>query len=227
MAWRSVGRLTASSGQPPKDAASEPYLCHGFWELGSIFFEDTLSEMNAWLDKHPNEVIILFIGDYVSPADTEAVFAHTNMLKRVYLHRDAAPWPTLQQMIDTDRRVLVLSEHAGNLQRPDWYHDGWSIVQDAPYAFKSAGDLQSDSSCAPNRGTASSPLFLINHWVPSQTPSPTLAEQVNAYEPLLARVQRCADLRHLFPNIVAVDFAEKGDVFRVVNAINKVGEFKP
>jgi hypothetical protein len=222
-----VGRLQASFGLAPKDAASEPYLCHGFCELGAVYFEDTLTEINTFLDKHPNEVIIIFIGDYVSPSDTEAAFAHTKLLDRVYRHRPGAPWPTLQEMIDMDRRVLVLSEHAGDLSKPDWYHDGWSIVQDTPYAFKSAGDLQSDASCAQNRGSSDAPLFLINHWVPSQTPSPTLAEKVNSYDFLFTRVRRCEELRHQFPNIIAVDFSEKGDLFQVVDAVNQVGKFKP
>jgi hypothetical protein len=217
-----VQRLIASFGEPPKNATAEPYLCHGFCELGSVYLDDALNDVNDFLNKHPNEVIIIFIGDYVSPSDTAASFTRTGLINRVYAHQPGAPWPTLQQMIDNDRRVLILAEHIGNASKPDWYHDGWTVMQDTPYKFASQDALRSDSSCGTNRGEADAPMFLINNWIPSQTPSPVVAAQVNAYDTLLARVQRCQQLRGLVPNIIAVDFAEKGDLMRVVDTVNGV-----
>jgi hypothetical protein len=222
-----VERLQASFGKPAKGDQSDAYLCHGFCELGAVFLEDALNDINSFLDDNPNEVIIIFFGDYVSPADTEDAFIRTGLIDRVYAHQPGTPWPTLRQMIDLDERVLVLSENVGNATKPDWYHDGWSIAQDTPYAFNSPADLQSDASCALNRGTANSPLFLINNWVQSQTPSQDDAAKVNAYDTLLDRVRRCQKLRGQFPNLIAVDFSEKGDLFRVVNTINGVGDAKP
>jgi hypothetical protein len=122
--------------------------------------------------------------------------------------------------------VLVLSEHFGDAPRPEGYQDGWAVVQDTPYAFKTRADLLADASCATNRGQGNAPMFLVNNWVPSQTPSQSIAADVNAYDALLARVRRCQQLRGLFPNIIAVDFSEKGDLFRVVDAVNGVGESK-
>jgi hypothetical protein len=222
-----VARLQASFGRPPKDAQAEPYLCHGFCELGAVPLDDTLAQVNEFLIDHPNEVIIIFFGDFISPKDTEDAFIRSGLIDRVYTHEPGTPWPTLRQMIDMDQRVLVLSEHSANLSRPDWYLDGWSVAQDTPFAFKSPADLQSDTSCAENRGTPDAPFFLINHWIPSQTPSQTTAAAVNAYDVLLNRVQRCEQLRNHLPNMVAVDFAEKGDLFRVVDTINGVGQYKP
>ena len=222
-----VQRLIASFGEAPKGAQAEPYLCHGFCELGAVYLDDALNDVNNFLSKHPNEVVILFFGDYVSPTDTADSFVRTGLIDRVYTHRPGTAWPTLQQMIDQDQRVLVLSEHIGDAAKPEWYHDGWSIVQDTPYAFKSRAEILTDASCAPNRGVADAPMFLVNNWVPSQTPSQAVAADVNAYDALLARVQRCQQIRGLFPNIIAVDFSEKGDLFRVVDAVNGVGESKP
>jgi hypothetical protein len=68
---------------------------------------------------------------------------------------------------------------------------------------------------------------VINNWVQSQTPSQDDAAKVNAYDTLLDRVRRCQKLRGQFPNLIAVDFSEKGDLFRVVNTINGVGDAKP
>jgi hypothetical protein len=217
-----VQRLAASIGGAPKDAQAEAYLCHGFCELGAVNMIDALADVNQWLDDNPNEVIIIFIGDYVSPRDTEDAFTESGLVDKVFTHTPGAPWPTLGEMIDLDQRVLVLSEHAGNAPKPDWYNDGFSIVQDTPYTFDSAAQLQDDASCMSNRGTAGAPVFMINHWLTQQTPSQSDAAKLNSYDVLMARVQRCRQLRGLFPNIVAVDFAEKGDLFRVVDALNGV-----
>lgn len=222
-----VERLAASIGQAPKNAEAEPYLCHGFCELGAVYLDDALTDINDFLDQNPNEVVIIFFGDYVTPDDTEDAFIRTGLIDRVYTHKPGAPWPTLRQLIDLDQRVVVLSEHIGNAPKPDWYHDGWSLAQDTPYTFSSPAQLQDDASCAANRGQPDAPLFLINHWIQSQTPSQQDAKTVNAYDFLMGRVRRCQQLRGKFPNIVAVDFSEIGDLFKVVNTLNGVGGTNP
>jgi hypothetical protein len=45
---------------------------------------------------------------------------------------------------------------------------------------------------------------------------------VNAYEPLLARARACERLRGRPVNLVAVDFYRRGDLLRVVDALNGV-----
>jgi hypothetical protein len=45
---------------------------------------------------------------------------------------------------------------------------------------------------------------------------------VNAYEPLLARMRECRRQRKQLPNLVAVNFYRRGDLFRVVDALNGV-----
>jgi hypothetical protein len=45
---------------------------------------------------------------------------------------------------------------------------------------------------------------------------------VNAHAALLQRAETCRRLRHRLPNLVAVDFYKRGDVFGVVRALNGV-----
>ena len=75
----------------------------------------------------------------------------------------------------------------------------------------------------PNRGREGSPLFLVNHWITTDPlPRPSNAEKVNAYVPLLHRLQECKRIREHMPNLVAVDFYRRGDLMRAVDAINGV-----
>ena len=62
----------------------------------------------------------------------------------------------------------------------------------------------------------------MNHWVTTDpAPRPSNAAEVNAYGPLLARARECERIRHHVPNLIAVDFYRRGDLFRVVDTLNR------
>jgi hypothetical protein len=46
---------------------------------------------------------------------------------------------------------------------------------------------------------------------------------VNAYDALLRRARDCERVRGQLPNLLAVDFYRRGDVFAVVDELNGVG----
>ena len=52
---------------------------------------------------------------------------------------------------------------------------------------------------------------------------PSLAAKVNAYAPLLRRVRTCQRIRDHLPTLLAINFYKEGDVFRVVDTLNRVG----
>lgn len=129
-------------------------------------------------------------------------------------------------MIDSGQRLVIFSEHEGG--GAPWYRVGYAAgLQETPFAFAKVGQLTDPAlwpaSCVPNRGPDSAPLFLLNHWITNDPiPLPSNAAQVNAYEPLLGRARRCQEQRHRLPNIIAVNFYRRGDLFRVVDTLNGV-----
>ena len=101
----------------------------------------------------------------------------------------------------------------------DWLRPAFELIQDTPYSFHAPDEF----SCRRNRGTASAGLFLVNHWIETTpTPLPSNAEIVNARELLLKRARECQRERGMLPNILAVDFYRSGDLFGVVDALNRV-----
>ena len=58
---------------------------------------------------------------------------------------------------------------------------------------------------------------------PVQRPSD--ADKVNAYDALLRRAQTCQRVRDHRTNLLAVNFYDRGDVFRVVDTLNGVGGY--
>ena len=54
----------------PTASSRDIYLCHVYCELGATKFSVALHDLRRFIDSHPDDVIMLFIGDYVSAADT-------------------------------------------------------------------------------------------------------------------------------------------------------------
>jgi hypothetical protein len=197
------------------------YLCHMMCGLGATELEDTLIEIRFFLEGHPNEVIVMVFEDLVTPADTEGAFIETGLDELVYTHIPGEPWPTLREMIEADKRVLVMAENEGS--PPDWYLNAWDYTEETPYHFSELADFD-ETSCQPNRGDTGKPFFLLNHWITRASPSRVDAAVLNDYDYLLERAQRCADERGQIPNLVGVNFYLNGDVFDVVDELNGVRE---
>jgi hypothetical protein len=202
------------------------YLCHSFCELGGTPLAPVLDDIHTFLVANPGEVLVIINQDYVTPADFVAAMKEAKLDRFVYRGPVDGSWPTLREMIDSNQRLLVMAEnHAG---AAPWYHPVYeSITQETPFSFSRANQLTDPAllpaSCAAHRGPDDAPLFLLNHWITTDPlPLPSQAEIVNAYEPLLARARECQRLRRHFPNLIAVDFYARGDVFRVVDTLNGV-----
>jgi len=192
------------------------YMCHGFCELGALKFVSVLSDMHDFLVANPGEVLVVVIQDEsVDAADIERCFKESGLIDFVYKGAPG-PWPTLREMVDTDQRVVVMTE---NLRTGiSWSHPAFDILQETPYTFHDPSQF----SNKPNRGGPGGTLFLMNHWIETTpSPKPTNARIVNAREFLLKRIRAFAKERGHLPNLVAVDFYGTGDLVEVCRELNE------
>jgi hypothetical protein len=202
------------------------YLCHTFCELGATTLSSVLDDIHDFLISHPDDVLVVINQDYVTPEDFVGAVKDAGLENLVYRGPVGGTWLTLREMIDRDERVLFLAEnHAG---AANWYHLAYqTITEETPYKFTKVAQLADPDelppTCEPNRGPERAPIFLINHWISTDPiPLPSQASEVNAYKPLLARMRECQKLRKHFPNLVAVNFYKRGDLFKVVDTLNGV-----
>lgn len=192
------------------------YLCHAYCELGATNFNAALGDIRSWLIAHPDEVVVLFLQDQISPRDTELAFRRSRLLDLVYTHPEGAEFPTLREMIADDTRVLVMAENdAGDVP---WYVQGFDVTQETPYRFTKPEDM----SCQPNRGGTDKPLFQLNHWIERPQPTVSDARTLNAHDFLLDRARECQAERNAFPNLIAVNYYSVGDLIAVVDELNEV-----
>jgi hypothetical protein len=216
----------------PTTGPRQVYLCHRFCELGSIPIDTAFTEYRDFLAANPDEVLVVVIEDYVKPQDIADAADRTGLLDYVY-KGSLSPLPTLQQMIDSGGRVLMMAEKDAGHGSIPWYHEAYDkLVQETPYSFKKPEALTDPTklaaSCEPNRGPDDAPLFLINHWVDTTpAPKPSNAEKVNQKDVLLKRIHLCQRMRHLKANLIAVDFYREGDLFDVTHDLNAERDGEP
>jgi hypothetical protein len=195
------------------------YFCHGFCELGAYPVVPALREIRDFMVAHPDEVIIIIVEDTVTAQDLASAFDKAGFADLVFTAPASPQWPTLRQLIETGRRVVVFTE-SGRPGVP-WLRPAFAAFRETPYTFHKVEDF----SCRANRGGDAGQLLQVNHWIDTTpTPKPSNAAVVNAYEFLLARAEQCAAERRHLPNLIAVDFYQTGDLLAVVNKLNRVAQ---
>jgi hypothetical protein len=200
-----VGRLT---GTP------ELYLCHTLCELGADPLKRELQAIGSFLAAHPDQVLIVIVEDYIPPAVVERAFAQAGLERYVVTLDHHQPLPTLGELVDQDRRLVVFAEQEGGT--PAWYMPAFSFIQDTPLGAVRPDQL----SCERYRGEADSPLLLINHWIPPFPPSQSLNAAIGRTAFLRRRVERCLERRGSLGAIVAVDFYQRTSVVAVAKELN-------
>jgi hypothetical protein len=218
-----VDRLVGMVGGESNPDDRDVYLCHLYCELGATRAETAFRQIHDWLRVNPNEVILLVLEDHVSAEDAVAVLEDSGLADRAYAWVQNSPAPTLRQMIETKKNVLVMAEYNGDAVK-NWYLDAYDrLLQDTPYGFESVDEMSDANSCALERGKRSAPLLLMNHWLDTGgLPPKSLANDTNSFDVLLNRAEACVQRRGQNPNIVAVDFYSEGDIRNVVNRLNRV-----
>ena len=207
-----------------------PYLCHVSCLSGAIPLSTGLKTVADFLKTHPREVMIFVNESYITPADFATAVTSSGLLKYVY-KGSTTTYPTLSKMISTSGRVVMFSE--GNTGSVAWYHEGYAgSLQETPYSFLTSNLLTSPSSlaasCVANRGGTTGKLFLMNHFItPTLTASYaadllTTAAAVNGKATIVARANACKTARGKYPNIIAIDQTQLGDVIGAAKQLNGV-----
>jgi len=205
-------------GPPDGDARQDVWLCHNFCELGALPARDTLVTFRRFLERNPTEVLVFIVQDELPAARFRTVLREAGLDRYLATIDWSRPLPTLGALVSSGERLVVGLEN-GDLGPtiPNAFADG--MIQEVPYNYRSVEELVAPDSCRPWRGRPDAPLFQFNHWV---TPASLSASRVANTEAVLGtRAERCRDERGLLPNLVAVDFYERGDLFGVVDLLNE------
>jgi hypothetical protein len=214
-ALRVADRVAGGIGLGRLRGKPELYLCHTLCELGAEPLDQELGVIRDFLERHPDQVLILLVEDYVPPSAIAAAFEQASLTRYAASLRRDAPVPTLGELVRRGKRLVVLAENRGGT--PSWYMPAFSFIADTPLGAVHPGQL----SCKRFRGEATSPLLLINHWIPPFPPSPAVNAVIGRAPVLRARVGRCTRALDHTGAIVAVDFYERTAVVAVARRLNE------
>ena len=213
---KAAERLAGRVGLRGEGGDRELFLCHTVCELGATPMVDALVDIRKFLDTNRGEVVIIFMEPYAAPKDIEKSFQESGLDKYVAtLNRDE-PLPTLGELVESNERVIVLTEKDADGTVP-WYIDGFSLVQDTPLKATKAAQL----SCKRYRGSADSPLLMLNHWADLFPPRLQANRPFQTERFLLKRARECGRVRGVTTNLIAVDYYDQGRLIPAVAALNK------
>jgi hypothetical protein len=191
----------------------EVWLCHTLCELGATSMQKTLLQYRSFLDAHPDQFVVLFLEPSVPSWAIEREFGRAGLIDRIAILSRDRPMPTLGSLLRARKQLVVLGEH--DTEGVPWYLDGFSFIQDTPL-----GKL-SGTSCAPNRGEETSPIFMINGWSDRFPPLPSADLPLQTRARLLERIRRCTRVRGLRPTFYAVDHYDEGKLLDVAREVNR------
>tara|TARA_B110000467_G_scaffold139175_1_gene138387 strand:+ start:359 stop:1351 length:993 start_codon:yes stop_codon:yes gene_type:complete len=201
------------------DFFGTPTAYHSVFALGTIPLSDIFNDIKTFLDNNPNEIVTIILECYVTANDIEDEINQSGLSNYLYTHN--ATWPTLQNMIDNDNRLVIFSDVDDASSSQDWYHYVWEYAVETHY---SVGNIN-DFTCDFNRGDPLNDLFIFNHFVTDATLGYGLyneSNDVNANPFFINRALNCQTQTNKFPNFVTVDYYELGDGLAVVDQLNGV-----
>lgn len=207
------------------------YLCHltcALLDMGTLV--DTLSMMRRWLDQHPREVITIIYENFDNFAASEfiAPYSQSGLLDMSYWRPNStAPWPTLQELISSNRRVISTVDRLYDPTVP-WLMYEFDHIWESPFSIPYQGPFTCTVDRPPPPQTPPT-MYVLNHFIYTTfalggsaipVPNQHTAEEING-DLLRTHAINCQD-QHGIPNYVTVDFYEYGQVFSVVADLNHV-----
>jgi len=216
--------IDAHHADPELLGEADTALCHGSsatpfhpCAYGSVNAVELLSNLHAKMNETPRDVVTLLFEVAVPYSHLEYILAESGLLPLVHVQPLGMPWPTLGEMVDSERRLVVFIEGRADAEFPflhDFSTHGWTTN----YAEESVEEM----NCAYHRGDPSQPVWHLNNWLADEIGLSdwTKAPQANAYDFLLDRAIECWRVQDHRPTFIAVDWWTEGEVVNVTRTLN-------
>ncbi|MFD3511398.1 hypothetical protein, partial [Nocardia sp. NPDC058666] len=205
---------------------SDVYLCHGdcktfagaTYALPRQSFHGTMQTVVDFLAAHPQEVVTVFLEDYVGADQLQQSLGRVRGLQDMVFRPDAwgvrqHGWPKVADLVTAGKRLLIFSDRSDREHLGVMYDKSWTVSN-----FWSLGDLGNDLAC-------------VSRWpdVPLDRQEPgfrrlfTMSHHRNVPTVLTAALDNGTKLRNRIaeqcrsatggrdPNFVSVDFHRLSD----------------
>jgi hypothetical protein len=120
--------------------------------------------LRNFLQRHPSEVLIVILEDYVAPNASAIALAKAGLDPYLLTLKQGAPLPTLGSLVAGNRRLVVFAEEKGG--SPAWYTPAFSFIQDTPLRAFTQGNSAVRATAGGRQPTAAHQS--LDPTVPSQ-----------------------------------------------------------
>ncbi|KAI1180044.1 PLC-like phosphodiesterase [Nemania sp. FL0916] len=217
-------------------------LCHTSCTLldaGPL--KDWLSEVKLWMDRNPHDVVTLLIvnSDGQSAAQFGAMFEASGISKYGYTPA-ANGWPTLQSMIDTNKRLVTFIASVTPSSTYPYLLSEFDHVFETPYEITSLSGFNCTLDRPSGQRTAAAALSagllpLMNHFAYKDLGSSIMIPDIDdvlatnspstsASSPgaLGLHAQTCRQQWGFKPTFVLVDFFSEGPAIKTADGLNGI-----
>ncbi|KAF9255725.1 PLC-like phosphodiesterase [Marasmius fiardii PR-910] len=218
-------------------------FCHTnciIFDGGSV--EDYLKTVKTFLDKNPNEVLTLL---FTNPEGIDVkdvwkpIFDKTGISDLAFVPPNitaenpfvkASDWPTLGQMIESGKRVVVFMDANADIAKVNFILPEFKMIWETPFSV-----TDENFPCKVDRIdgplSADDHMFIINHSLNVNilpgigdgviVSDPVRAEETNGIKSITDNVEGCKQFSAgRKPNFILIDFVEKGEAFKAADILN-------
>ena len=225
------------------------YLCHSSCDILNVgTLESYLTRVTSWLQRHPYDVLTILMGnfDVISPDKYVDPVTSSGLINYVYtppkIPMGVDDWPTLQQMIFSNTRAVIMLDYEANQQEVPWLLDEFGQVFETPFS-----PTNREFPCTADRPPADWPgalprqnrMYLVNHnlnvdisfgGINILVPNTVILNETNAATDIYGSLKRnslnCTGMWSRPPNFLLVDYYNvgnfNGSVFQVAADANNV-----
>jgi hypothetical protein len=204
-------------------------------DTSAMSLEKFLGIIKTFLDTNPHEVVTILLNEFVSNEIMIAdIFQQSGILHYTYAQDRDQPWPTLRELINNNKRLIVFIDEGGPdrvshykwLNNRKFYTSPWPMN----YGFKSVepfvnlttpltvfGDVSYRDRAPYNK------IFGISHTVtPTLAANKNDAERINALHVSLPFFTRISEAAERIPTWISADFIQHppGDLMKAVSILN-------
>ncbi|KAF9257123.1 PLC-like phosphodiesterase [Marasmius fiardii PR-910] len=223
---------------------NELHFCHtscSLFDFGTVL--EYLKIVKTFLDGHPNEVLtFIFTNPERQPVDTvwRPIFDQAGLTAMAYVPPHVplkySEWPTLGQMIQSGKRLVVFLDTGANTTAVDFILPEFEMVWETPFSVTNAS-----FPCSIDRIQGPLPpedrMYMINHSLNKNVlpigpgiivSDPMNSNETNSVQSIMDNVRGCAPLAsNRNPNFLLLDFVEDGEAFKAAEILNGLQSLDP
>lgn len=225
------------------------YLCHTSCDiLNAGTLESYLASVVSWLKRNPYEVIAILMvnSNYVDPGNYTGPVINSGLINYVYTPPEVPmgleKWPTLAEMILTNKRVVFMLDYQANQTAIPWLLDEFAQMWETPFSPTNASFPCTAQRPPPGIYGAlprSNKMYMANHNLNVEisigsfsllTPAYGMLNVTNSDLEILGGLEatrtNCTEMWDRPPNFLLVDFYNlgnfNGSAFQVAADANNV-----